>query len=246
MTSPYEARLNHRIAVAQSDIERAVSYAELGCYHARIGDFRGAESVRQNLRAEFGDGRSLVVSVLIMTLEALLLYFTELRPESRDRLLRAKLLSTAAKHPSSIAITAAWLAHVEFNAGLYREMSESIEACLTAIGSQDESAECRVSLVLGDAFLYIGREVPSRRWYDRARLAANKMGDQAAIGALTYNRAALRVSAIRMMEIEGVVPDDQLSLTRSEVNSAINYQSIAGLQSLDHLLASAKIGILIA
>jgi hypothetical protein len=220
--------------------------AELGSYWARTGEFELADRARQDLRRDFGDGRSLSVSILIMLLEAHLLYFRELSPLARDRLARASLLSRAANARNLIALTSSWMAHLEFNQAQHDAMVEQISLCIDSLTSENKAAECRISLVLGDSFLYVGNRKRSQAWYERARRAANDLGDHAAIGALTYNRAALRVarSRIEMLFDDGGAEVDLIQL-RLEVESAINYQRVARLVSLDHLLSTAKIGALL-
>lgn len=245
MTSPLVQRLLQGIENAQDPEMRACIMAELGCYWARVGEFERAEVLRADLRRSFGDGRSVRVSILIMCIEALLAYFRELSPHARDRMARAALLSTAAKESSLIALTSAWMAHIDFNLNKFESMVSAITNCLSHLGPDDGSAECRVSLVLGDAFLFSGVTNSSILWYQRARAAAGRVGDQAAIGALTYNRAALHVSAARFQHLRNPLPSTDINLLQVEVQTAVNYQAIAQLKSLDHLLQSARVGVMI-
>lgn len=245
MTSPLVQRLSECIERTQDPVIKACHMAELGCYWARVGEFERAEELRSGLRRVFGDGRSVRVSILIMCIEALLAYFRELSPNARDRMARAALLSSAAQDSSLIGLTSAWMAHIDFNLNRFQSMADAIASCLSHLASDDGSIESRVSLVLGDAFLFAGSETYANMWYYRARAAAAKIGDQAAIGALTYNRAALHVAAARLQSISHPLPASDISLVHGEVQSAINYQAVAHLRSLDHLLQSARVGALI-
>ncbi len=244
MASPLETRLVARIAQATEESARGIHVAELACYWARTGDFERAESSRVELRKVFGDGRDLRVSVLIMILEALLLYFKDLSPAAKDRLVRAKLLCAAGKESRLLGLTSAWLAHIQFNLGQFEDMAASIATSLDSLEADDGTAECRLSLVLGDAFMYSSQEAVARNWYERARVTATQLGDQAAIGAMTYNRAALRVANLRVTQLAKHGQSVDFSLAKAEVKSATNYQAVAGLRSLDHLLKEAQIGIL--
>jgi hypothetical protein len=244
MTSPLVQRLvAGRAATTDSESQAALT-AELACYWARVGEFEEAERLRVELRKVYGDGRSARVSILIMIAEALQLYFKDLSPLARDRMVRANLLSNACQERRLVSLSSAWLAHIDFNLNDFETMTKSLDLCFAAIEEDDGMAECRASLVLGDAFLFCGEMQASRRWYERARLAANKVGDQAAIGAITYNRAALRVAAARVTSVGGQIPEESMIALRTEVNTAINYQAIARLISLDHLLKSAVVGTL--
>ncbi len=219
--------------------------AELACYWARVGEFDEAERLRKELRSTFGDGRDVRVSILIMCIEGLLLYFRDLSPGALDRLARASLLSVAAGHKSLIALTSSWLAHIHFNSNRYVEMSDAIGVCLNSLEKSNLPAVCRVAMLLGDAHLYSGNAAVAQLWYDRARNAALELGDQAFVGALTYNRSALRVFVARVASAAATQSEDHSRLLAGEVQSAINYQAVAQLRSLDHLLAASRVGVLI-
>lgn len=245
MTSPLVARLEAELRVAADPIEIGVLSAQLACYEARIGEFSRAEIRRVELRKEFGDGHSARVSILIMCLEGLLLYFKDLDTGARDRLLRANLLSTACRLNSLIAFTSAWLAHIDFNQGRFSSMATAIAKCFEAIDADDGSATCRVSLVLGDSFSFVGQMPQSRAWYEHARVVAIRIGDQAAVGALTYNREALHVASARVQRLTFSLETSEVNYIDAEVRSAINYQYVARLASLDHLLRAARIGVFV-
>jgi hypothetical protein len=245
MTSPLVERLTSSIKSSASKESRAFLISELACYWARTGEFEVAERLRVELRTEFGDGRSLRVSVMVMCLEALMLYYKELSPNARDRMARATLLSNAARERDLIAITSAWMAHIDFNLNRFESMSVALSDCFNVLAEGDFAANCRASIVLGDAFLFSDNLPIAKIWYERARQAAVQYGDQAAVGAMVYNRAALRVAAARFASLTRPVPVAEASMIRAEVKSAINYQIVARIRSLDHLLRSAEIGALI-
>lgn len=245
MTSPLVQRLITSIERCKDTEERACYVAELACYWARVGEFEEAERLRTELRRDFGDCRSVRVSVLIMCIEALLMYFRELNPLARNRMAGANVLSTAASDSRLTALTSAWMAHIDFNLNRFETMASAIAVCLSTIDADDVTADCRVSLVLGDAFLFVQALSPSNAWYARARAAASRVGDHAAIGALTYNRAALHLAAARLKSLDQPLPVQDVSLMLAEVQSAINYQTIARLRSLDHLLQTLTVGALL-
>lgn len=245
MVAPLIQRLQDGIRAAENDELRAELAAQVACYQARVGEFNDAERIRSELRSTYNDGRSPTVSIRIMCAEGLLLFYRALDPGARDRLFRANLLSVALGIPKLIALTSAWLAHVDFNAGRFESMAKSAAASLATLHGDDGSAECRISLVLGDAFLYAGNEEVSRSWYERARLSANLLGDHAAVGALTYNRSALRLARARIDGLGVEIDCSRIALICSEIRSAVNYQAVAQLKSLDHLLLSASASSLI-
>jgi hypothetical protein len=244
LTAPYVKRLVAQIEASTDVVARAMLTAELACYWARVGEFEEAERLRVALRGTFGDGREVRVSILIMCIEGLLLHFKELSPGALDRLSRARLLSVASGHRSLIALTSAWVAHIHFNGNRFQEMVEAVDVCLGALDKSNLAAVCRVSVLLGDAQTYAGDTTAAQFWYDQARKVASEIGDQAFVGALTYNRSALRVFGARLEASVAPPSDDLIRLLAGEVRSAINYQAVARLLSLDHLLATSRIGVL--
>ena len=244
MTSPLVARLEAELRTIADPIEKGCLSAQLACYQARVGEFDHAELRRVALRKEFGDGHSARVSILIMCLEGLLLYFKDLDPGARDRLMRANLLSVACHQQKLVGLTSAWLAHIDFNQGRYDSMAGAIAQCFGAMDADDGTALCRVSLVLGDAFSFVDQMTQARVWYEHARVTANRIGDQAAVGALTYNRAALHVASARVKRLACLPDPAEIKYVNAEVRSAVNYQYVARLASLDHLLRAASIGVL--
>jgi hypothetical protein len=243
LDSPYLSRLLAQRQAAEDPHARALVDAEIGMYRARCGEVEIAESIARGLRTEFGDGRSVRVSVMLMALEALVIYFKDLSAKSHDRMSRAHLLSIASKRSELVALTGAWLAHIDFNFERYREMVRAIGDCVHAASAEDDHSLCRLSLTLGDAFLITGNERAAKGWYQRAHAHAIRLGDHASIGALTYNQAALRVFMTRLNALTAPIDPPSLTLLSGEVKNAINYQAIARLQSLQSLLDSALISL---
>ena len=241
--SPLERRLLAALDAATSSEHRAPLLAELAGYWARMGEASRAEKARLELRREFGDYRSPRISVLIMVLEALQAYYGDLSPRARDRMLRASLLSKGFRDPGLIALTSSWMAHIELNHARFDSMVSELNRALQALDEVHSNrgfAPCRIALTLGDANLMAGLPAVAQIWYDAARRDANEMGDHAAIGAMTYNRAALRVARARFDEVAGMDSGIDRTLLRVDVDSAINYQSAAQLRSLEHLLTTAR------
>jgi hypothetical protein len=245
MTSPLVEKIHAKISTSSDLNVRAALVAELGCYLARTGNFESAETLRAELRVGFGDGRCIQVSIMIMCLEALLLYYRDLNPDARDRMARAHLLSGLSRDNHLISLTSAWMAHIDFNLNNFDSMASALETSFNALSSENYAAESRVSIVLGDAFLYAGDIDAAKLWYERGRQAALEYGDQAAIGAMVYNRAALRVAIARLADPGARTNQIDAALIRAEVLSAINFQAITRIKALDHLLQSAMIGAFI-
>ena len=243
MPSPFEQRILDRLGTERNPEVRALLRVELACYWARVGEEHSAEQERQALRHEFANARSPRISILVMVLEALQAYYGSLDPAARDRLLRANLLSKSFKAYDLIALTSAWLAHVDLNQARFDSAVSELHTAIDAVAQLSdgvESIRCRIALTLGDANLLVGRVQTSQEWYESARLDAVAIGDHAGVGAMTYNRAALRVARARFEDVAGLDSGIDRTLLRLDVDTAVNYQSAARLKSLEHLLATSK------
>ena len=243
MTAPLLLRLEAALRETNDPAAKAEIVAQMASYKARVGEFADAESLRQQLREHFGGGQYGRVSIRLMALDALLLYYRELSPNARDRMLRANLIASALRIRDLRALTASWLAHIDFNLNRFTEMAKWLAECFDNLEPDDSSSRLRASLVLGDAFQFADMEPEARRWYEQGRRLASEQGDQAAFGAITYNRAALHVTTGRLRQrMDGALSPGALALIDCEVRSAVNYQLSAGLRSLDHLLTTISIG----
>jgi len=243
--SPYIDRLKRAIAESSDPILGATYRAELAGALARSGEFGAAESEIANLRAQFGDGRSGRVSIMIMCAEAQLIYYRNLGEQARDRMMRAQLLSVAGRDASLSALTSAWLAHICFNLHRHEEMVRSAKTCLDTISGTDHDAASRLALTLADAFYAAQQPEVGNRWYSRAHEHAVKLGDHATIAALTYNRAAMGTFMARVRAVDAPIDPEAAARLTGEVRTAVNYQAVAQLTSLqvllDYSLASANI-----
>lgn len=246
MVAPVVTRLSSEIAACSHSIRRAELTAELACYLARAGDLREAARLTDGLRADFGGGSHARVSVLIMLIEALRFYFADRSPCAFDRLRRACLISAGIRDRELVALSEAWMAQLCFRCGNYVEFGQSLRKAFDNLDEDNLSARCRLAITLASSFLLSNDHANSRYWYAKARDAAVSYGDQAAIGAITYNRAAIQVHVLRTARATGVSVLQDPALVLSEVDSAINYQRMVGLSSLDHLLCMPRLGALLA
>lgn len=235
-SSPYLDQLTRSIAQDGDPVRRGMNRAlRAGCY-ARQGDFAGAESEIASLRAEFGDGRSGKVSIMIMCAEAQIIYYKDLGEQARDRMMRAQLLSVAGRDAPLSALTSAWLAHICFNLHRHEEMARSAKTSLETISGEDHEAASRLALTLGDAFYAADLPEVGNRWYAKAHERAIKLGDHSTIAALTYNRAAMGTFCARIRACESRIEVNSIARLAGEVRTAVNYQTIAQLTSLQALL----------
>lgn len=244
MTAPCISRLDRGISEAPTEASKAHLLAEKACYLVRVGEYAQAELIRADLREKFGKGSDLKAVVLLMLLEALQGYFRSLGGDAKDRLLRAQLLSRAARDKELIALTSAWLAHIQFHEGDLASTLKSLKLAIENTEIGHWAALARISSILGDMYLTVDRPLVAQRWYGHARNAAVMYGDQATIGAITYNQSAFRLFDLRLKAALGrSVDTGALELASAEIKSAVNYQATAGVKSLEHLLTSARVSV---
>jgi len=243
--TPLLTRIDQELSVCTDPLREAELLAERACYLARIGDFAEATSIVASLRRVYGDGRNARIAVWLMLAEGIILFFQSLDVRSRDRILRAYAICAVLPIVDLKLLTASWLAHLEFNRMDFRAMKNMIQICLTD-GLQEASAwRVRIRIILADALMYARREVDARFWYEKARQDAIALGDDATLGALIYNRAALALGNLKIDSIESEIDPERARLLAKEVASASAYWKGAGQRALGQLLMWCEARILL-
>jgi hypothetical protein len=240
---PFIRKLELKMQAASTEVAQAEYRAEMACYWARSGHFDLAKDTCQQLRSSFGNGSYPKISTLIMCAEGLIFFFRDVSLTSLDRLARANLLSRSLGINDVSAFSAAWMAHINFNFDRYDQMCVSIRQCFEHLDESNIAARGRVAIVLSDAFFLIGRNKESQRWFGIARDASVHSGDHTLVAALTYNRAALNAHLTQLRILSGAAPAEAIQSVYSQINSAIGYQRLAQLRSLEQLLHLALVGI---
>ncbi len=230
------ARLDRELEVTSDTVMRAEILAKKGSYFARVGRFSDTRAIIGELRQEFGDGHSGHATAWIMLTEGLLHLFENLSPIALDRITRAQVLALAMKDASVIAIASAWKAHLEFETSNFGSMIKSLELAIAHSSDRDHDAWARLAMVISDSFLICGDRQCAQEWFLRSRDHALSDGDQASIEALLYNRAAFSLARLRAERCLAQIDDDQISLTRLEIASARNLQTLTGVGALTNFI----------
>ncbi len=229
-------RIEDELSAETDVVGRARLLSRKAGYLARIGRFDDAKRIVGGLREVFGDGRSGRATCWIMLTEGLIHHFEDLSPVAHDRISRARLLSSAIGDTELVALSSAWKAHVEFERSTFDEMIASLRIAVNTARESDHAAQTRMSMVLCDSFLICGQRELAQRWFLRGRDHALLEGDQASIDALLYNRAAFGLARMRALNCLSPVLPEQLSLMRSEIDSARNLQTLTGVGALKHVV----------
>jgi len=232
-------RIDFELSSCVDVLRRAELIAERGVYSARIGDFDDAREAVRLLRERFGSA-NVRVSIWIMLIEGLVLFFESLSTIAYDRIRRANLVGRASENHDLAALTAAWLAHLDFNASRFNDMEQWLGSCLHKFSEQRSDTRIRVYVVVASACLYAGYVPEGRRFCELARREAVAVGDEATLSAIMYNRAALTLTYLRVCAALGREDPEAAEFLEMEVASAHRFNSAVKHSALAHIVDLAR------
>ena len=242
--SRMELRLEAEIAGAATATEADCKRAELAGYHARLGRFDEARSTLATLRQRYHSRPNVAISSWVNLVEGLIGHFSDMDPAARDKVLRAHALSTAAGLTSMRALSAAWLANMDYCRLDVLAMSEHVrESFRLSISTQDESRS-RACMVVAQALHLSGKYTQSVTWYQRVRLHANRIGDDATLGAVLHNMAWLHMATMRQEKFTGAVNSTATSFALVSAESTKNFDEIFGVRTLPSLVPILRAQVL--
>lgn len=238
-----DSRLLKTLNAQASSTRDPVIWARAVCraasHFARHGQTKEALTSIGVVRAQFGNELHPEVASWLMLAEGVLHFFQMETYEAYDRIRRAYGLAIALKTQSAIPACAAWMAHIEFNAGAYDKMTAHLLEALTQATEDDHQALARASLVLADAYHLTDQYILARPWYERARLNAAGEGDEATLSAMLYNVAAFRAANVRLVDTFGGEMTKEAHRASMEASSSINFDfaiETNGLGFLSYIL----------
>ena len=183
------ARLEADIRKTHHPIDHACLRAERASQLARLGQYDAARDEIASLHAGFDRQPNAAISAWLCLAEGCLTYYTSLSSAARDRFQRAHALSAAAQLTRIQALSAAWLAHMDYAALDVEAMAQHVRQALLLAEPSQLSAVARVCLVVGVAYHFAERLDLAQAWYTRARACASIEGDEATLSALVCNIA---------------------------------------------------------
>lgn len=241
---PILARLDKLIAEAKSPLEKAERMAERATYMARAGDFENSDRVLQSIRSDKLLSSSPRVMVWVMLAEGVAGFFKDLDPRSRDRLLRAYGIARAAAQADLERVCASWLVHADFNRCDFDSMAAYVRRYAERSPQKRDAAAGRITIVIADLCLYIGEFARSVRWYEIARQIAVEIGDEATLGAIMHDRAALNSTRARLNEVFGNREEEPLRFLRMEIDSSESFHRATRQKALPHVTDVVKARVL--
>ena len=236
MVSRLLGKLESRIAKARDPVEAACLRAERASMLARQGQLDSARAELAALHARHDRNPHVAVSAWVSLAEGMVYYFSDLNASARDKMRRALALSTAAQLKPLRALSAAWLAHMDFGHHDFQSMVRNIALSLQTAEANHHSARSRATLVTAYAYHMAEKFDMAMPWYSLAHQHASAEGDSALLGALMHNMAILHAVRARRMSFEGEVSPEQIRQAEMGTASITHFDRLIGAVSLTSLL----------
>lgn len=229
-------RLEAEIAGAQSQLDADCKRAERAAYLARMGKIDEVQAEVAELQLRYEASPNARVSSWLHLVLALVAHVKDMGSAARERLLRAHAISAAAGLNQLQALSAAWVAHMDYLQANVHSMVRRASESLRLARDDDHSTRSRASLVVAQAYHLAGRLDAALPWYARARSHATAEGDAATLSALMHGMAWLRAQELRVrgwMRTE-VAGDEGHALLAAE--SAANFDAMTRVKGLSGLV----------
>jgi hypothetical protein len=239
------SRLDAEIASASSTFEADCRRIERAAYRSRLGQFSESRAELEIMRQKYRDSPNVAISSWLNLVEGVVGHFSNMDSSARGKILRAYALSSAANLPRIRALSAAWLAHMDYLQVDVASMARHAAEALQLADEAEHSARSRASLVIAQAYHFAGRLDLALPWYEQARYHAVAEGDDATLSALMHNMAWLRGQRLRATDC-GLAPDlaavEEHALLGAD--STANFDSLIGSTSLRALVPILRAQIL--
>jgi hypothetical protein len=183
------APLNRQIEGASQPVARAVLRAERAGVLARYGYADEARHEVAWLRTEFDRRPDPEIFARLYLAEAWLAYYSDLSPKARDKVHRAYALSKAAGLVELQALSAAWLAHLDYVCLDMPAMAAHLREALDLSDPNHHAALGRACLVMAEAYHLAQQPGLAQPWYAEARRHAQAQDDYLTLSALNHNMA---------------------------------------------------------
>ena len=226
-------QLDARIAGARDQHAFDCICAERACYLARQGNFAEARVVIGMLRTRHASRPDAEITIWLNLAEGLVSYFSELGLGAHDKVLRAHALSVATGLVRLNALTAAWLAQMDFSRLDATSVALHVSESLSLSSSDHHSARCRASLVVAQALHLAGRWDLAAPWYTRARVHATEEGDELSVSALMHNMVSMRLDHFRQVILTGRGEANAAAYAMVGIESSANFDQLIGTSTLE-------------
>jgi tetratricopeptide (TPR) repeat protein len=232
MTSRLLANIETEIASAKSEVAADCSRAKRVCFLVRVGRTEEANTELTILRERYRHTPVAEVAARLNLAEGLLNFFSGSTTSALDKVRRAHAISKAASMPRELALSAAWLAHLEFSLLQVDAMVTHLREAFVHAERDDYEALSRASLVAAVAAHSSDRYDLAKPWYTNARVHAVAEGDDATLSALLHNMTSMGVMNLRQAVLTGN-GESKLALDAlMGANSTSSYDALKGMLGL--------------
>lgn len=226
-------QLDRDIAAAFSPVQAACLRAKRATLLARHGALDEARTELTVLHQMAFQHPHPEIGAWLHLAEGLMTYFTDIGSSAYEKIQRAQTIARQIDLPEVESLAAGWLAHLAYVRHELPATLAHARECLDRAPADMAAARGRAHLVMGLAWHHAGREDRAQPWYQRARAYALQDGDDAAVSALMFNLAVMRISQLRRTALSSTArqaPELMLS-----IDSVQHYDDAVGAQGLAEL-----------
>ncbi len=244
-TSRLLTQLDAAIAAASHPVKADCLRAERAGFLARQGRLDEARQVLSSLHMQYASHPTATVSAWLALADGLLGYFSDMNDMARDKMRRAYALSGAARDLPLHALSAAWLALMDFVHHDFGALGRHVADALQFAAPDHHAVHTRVSLLLGQVYHFAGRFDLAQPWYAKARQHASAEGDEVTQAAIIHNMAWMHLNQSRQALLGGISPEG--GSTRQAAlgaESSFNFDALLGVSSLDSLVPMLRAQVL--
>ena len=228
-------RLDAAIQSCRSEKEKRILLVKKACALVRFSLIEQGSSILQDVRSK-SDDYDPRLKAWVMFCEGLMEHFASLAERAKSGFKRAYAVSVATGDIELAAISSAWLAVSEFNAGNLAAVPSALVQSFTYADRNNSAARARACLVVADMYNCAGDIASARAWYQRARNAAVDDGDIAMQSVGMYNDATYRVWNVVLSDCRRHVDAHQLMLASIAVDSVGNLDLGLGVRRLTSMV----------
>ncbi len=232
MASRLLGTLDARIAKIRDPLHNTCARAERAALFARQGRLDEARAELAAIHTRYDERPDAVVTAWTSLAEGLVAFYSDFSLSARDKMLRAHALASAAGDRRVQALSAAWLAHLNYLEHDYEKMVVHLAVALTDTPPDSSSALARACLVTAQAYHWANRLDLALPWYSRARRHATEEGDETTLSALMHNLAWLRADQARRMAVTGTTDRERVREVLLGAESTSHFDRMVGTASL--------------
>ena len=225
-------------------MEHTCARAERATLLARQGRLDDARAELASIHARYDGRPNAVVSAWTSLAEGLVAFHSDFGASARDKMLRAHALSSAAGDRRVRALSAAWLAHLNYLDDAFEPMVRHLCVAPTEAPPDFASALARACLVTAQSYHWADRFDLARPWYAKARQHATDEGDETLLSALMHNMAWLRATQARRLAVCGVTDREQVLQVLPGAESTEHFDRRVGTASLRSLIPILRTHVL--